>query len=112
MPEVDIEQARRDWENEQVPYDDAMIAGFEQDSAADAPPVDVPPTVPASAASSVVAPAASGAQGAPHYAAPWEEASRAAASVEPIPEGEVASVLGDIFGAGVKLSPVDSLQQG
>ncbi|WP_144744790.1 DNA polymerase III subunit gamma/tau, partial [Enorma burkinafasonensis] len=45
MPEPgDIDEQRRAWENEQVPYDDAAIAAYEED---DLPPFDMPAPEPA-----------------------------------------------------------------
>lgn len=116
MPEpVDIEQARRDWENGQVPYDDDMIAAYEDD-AASAPPVHhapvAPDLAPSTAATSVPvaptsvsddavhAPEAAASQG---FSAPWESAAQEAG---PVDEGDVAAILGSVFGEGVKLTEV------
>ena len=40
VPEPDVDAQRKAWEDEQVPYDDSMIAAYEQDD--EVPPFDVP----------------------------------------------------------------------
>ena len=113
---VDIDRARRDWENEHVPYDDDMIAGFE---AADEPPIDVPASAPvpgpAPAAASEPTPTPSAPTAAeraavpaaePSYHAPWEAGGAAGSPAAAEEAGDVAAVLGSIFGEGVKVSSV------
>ena len=113
---VDIDRARRDWENEHVPYDDDMIAGFE---AADEPPIDVPASAPVPGPAPAAAPeptptpsAPTAAERAavpaaePSYHAPWEAGGAAGSPAAAEEAGDVAAVLGSIFGEGVKVSSV------
>lgn len=117
----DIEADRKAWEDEQVPYDDAAIAAYEDD--ADVPPVDLPadapvatppsapavkpvvesPAQPASVdatsriASAPTAPSAPG-------ALPWATHPGVEDQV-PQSEEEAKSMLGDIFGPGIVFKP-------
>ena len=119
VPEPDVDADRAAWENDQVPYDDATVAAYEDDMR-DEPPVDLP-DAPAPAAGDAVspstrvpaasqpapapAPTAEARQGsAPDAGAgipPW--ANHAGAPDEDAPQTteDAKALLGDIFGAGV-----------
>ena len=113
VPEPTVDEDRRAWEDEAVPYDDAFIAGFEEDE--DLPPFDMPapelvtptPSTPAAApATAPVAPAAP-APSAPDAPAQPDFDARAvfnhAAPPAEIPETseDAMKLLGDVFGTGV-----------
>lgn len=130
VPERDIDADRRAWEDEQVPYDDAMIASYEDE---EVPPFDIPgadafaapaPVQPAPASAAGAAPAApvpsagpaapapasqtapsrqAPSAGAPG-AVPWAGAARASDAEEtqvPQTEQEAKDLLNSVFGAGV-----------
>ncbi|WP_346674530.1 DNA polymerase III subunit gamma/tau [Enorma phocaeensis] len=88
----DIDEQRRAWEDEQVPYDDDAIASYEED---DLPPFDMPASSPEPAAAPVQ-----------EDPAPTPETTAATASgsglmgVDMAPS-EVKSVLDSVFGDGV-----------
>ena len=122
VPEPDIEAQRKAWEDEPVPYDDAMIDAYDEDD--EVPPFDAPAapaaectgaSVPASqtgemaggasaAGTGSSAPAAVGAS--PAEAVPW-------AAQPDMPEGvpqtkeEAEDLLSSIFGAGVVVKPAE-----
>ncbi len=110
------------WESEQVPYDDAMVAGFAADAGgADLPPFDVlaaaPATKPAAAAAAPATPApatpAPTADDAP--AAPWESSPGAgspfghqgAAPSIPQTEDEAKALIRSVFGQSTIFKPVE-----
>ena len=79
----DIDKQRRAWEDEQVPYDDAAIAAYEED---DLPPFDMPAPAPVAQPASAPAPAA------PVASAPSTPPAPAPASEPaPAPKQEPAS---------------------
>ena len=81
----DIDEQRRAWEEEQVPYDDAAIAAYEED---DLPPFDMPAPEPAP----VAQPASAPAPAAPVASAPSTPPAPAPASEPaPAPQQEPAS---------------------
>ena len=123
VPEPTVDEDRRAWEDEAVPYDDAFIAGFEEDE--DLPPFDMPapepvaptpptpaaapaaaPVAPAAPAAAPVAPAAP-APSAPDAPAQPDFDARAvfnhAAPPAEVPETseDAMKLLGDVFGTGV-----------
>lgn len=122
VPEPDIEAQRKAWEDEQVPYDDAMIDAYDEDD--EVPPLDAPAapaaestgaSVPASptgemaggASAAGTGSSASVAVGAsPAEAVPW-------AAQPDMPEGvpqtkeEAEDLLSSIFGAGVVVKPAE-----
>lgn len=110
------------WESEQVPYDDAMVAGFAADAGgADLPPFDVlaaaPATKPAAAAAAPATPApatpAPTADDAP--AAPWESnpgagspfGHQGAAPSIPQTEDEAKALIRSVFGQATIFKPVE-----
>ena len=97
--ERDIEADRRAWENEQVPYDDAMIASY--DDGAGAAPVDLPAAAPAAQA----APAA-GAE-----LPPWAT-HEGVTEQSPQTEAEAKDLLGSVFGEGIVFKPVEDAPAG
>lgn len=112
VPERDIDADRRAWEDEQVPYDDAMIASYEDE---EVPPFDIP-GADAFAAPAPVQPAPGGAPASPAApsrqapsagapgAVPWAGATRASDAEEtqvPQTEQEAKDLLNSVFGAGV-----------
>ena len=98
VPEPDIEADRRAWEDEQVPYDDAAIASYEDD---ELPPLDIPGN-PAPAATVPQQPSTPPAAkpAAPAGAAPWVGAATPAAGNDQVPqtEEEAKELLDSIFG--------------
>ena len=102
VPEPDVEADRRAWEAEQVPYDDATIAAYEEER----PPAAAPAasSVPTATVSS--APATSQAPS-PSSALPWDSAAAAPAEEIPQSEEEAKAMLGGIFGAGIVFKPVE-----
>ena len=131
VPEPDVDSQRKAWEDEQVPYDDATIAAYEQDE--DIPPFEMPvpvPPAPATPATPAPAPASPSsdedlpwakpaparaaatpqhAPAAPQAAeptsstAPANPFSHPGAPIEETPqsEEEAKALIGNIFGAGV-----------
>ena len=123
VPEPTVDEDRRAWEDEAVPYDDAFIAGFEEDE--DPPPFDMPapePAAPVAAPAAATAPAPSepavvpaaapvapAAPVPPAPAAPTQPDFDAravfnhAAPPAEIPETseDAMKLLGDVFGTGV-----------
>ena len=103
VPEPDIEADRRAWEDEQVPYDDAAIAAYEDE---ELPPFDVPADMPAAPVAAPVAPAPTPAakaparSAAPLGAAPWAGAPTPASEETQVPqsEEEAKEMLSSIFG--------------
>ena len=100
VPEPDIEADRRAWEDEQVPYDDAAIASYEDD---ELPPFDIPDNpAPAPAAAAPQQPSTPPAAkpAAPAGAAPWVGAATPAAGNDQVPqtEEEAKELLDSIFG--------------
>ena len=107
------------WESEQVPYDDAMVAGFAADAGGDdLPPFDV------SAAASATKPAAAAATPAPATpapagddapAAPWESnpgagspfGHQGAAPSIPQTEDEAKALIRNVFGQSTIFKPVE-----
>lgn len=117
----DIDEQRRAWEEEQVPYDDAAIAAYEED---DLPPFDMPASEPAARPAPAPTPAApapsapsmpTASAPAPEPApAPKQEPASAPAAPKPAPSSadgslmgvdmapaEMKSVLDSVFGDGV-----------
>lgn len=121
------------WDGDQVPYDDVTAASYDED---DLPPFDMPAEQVAPVGSVPAAPDASTASSASAMAsapapssAPWESASTASApapapapvpaSAPAVPLGgdasesgaaDVASILGNVFGEGVKLTQVNGTE--
>ena len=121
------------WDDDQVPYDDVTAASYDED---DLPPFDMPAEQVASVGSAPATPDASTASSASAMAsapapssAPWESASTASApapapapapaSAPAVPLGgdasessaaDVASILGNVFGEGVKLTQVNGTE--
>lgn len=107
------------WESEQVPYDDAMVAGFAADAGGDdLPPFDVPAAAPAhspaaSAAAPAVATSALASDDAP--AAPWESnpgagspfGHQGAAPSIPQTEDEAKALIRNVFGQATIFKPVE-----
>ena len=107
------------WESEQVPYDDAMVAGFAADAGGDdLPPFDVPAAAPApcpaaSAAAPAVATSALASDDAP--ATPWESnpgagspfGHQGAAPSIPQTEDEAKALIRDVFGQATIFKPVE-----
>lgn len=107
------------WESEQVPYDDAMVAGFAADAGGDdLPPFDVPTAAPAPKSTAVAAapaPAtpAPAADDAP--AAPWESnpgagspfGHQGAAPSIPQTEDEAKALIRSVFGQSTIFKPVE-----
>lgn len=101
------------WESEQVPYDDAMVAGFAADAGGDdLPPFDVPGAASATKAAAV-APAASANDDVP--AAPWESnpgagspfGHQGAAPSIPQTEDEAKALIRSVFGQATIFKPVE-----
>ena len=130
VPEPDVDAQRQAWVDEQVPYDDATIAAYEQDD--EVPPFAEPESAPAPAAPAAKAPAVQPAPSAPasqpsHESAPASESreapgpaprptssaanpfSHAGAPIEDTPqtEEEAKALIGNIFGAGVIFKDAD-----
>ncbi|WP_204616612.1 DNA polymerase III subunit gamma/tau [Collinsella tanakaei] len=109
VPEPDVDADRRAWEDEQVPYDDATIASYEDD---DVPPFGAPAgiapaPVPAAPAPQPKQPAPPAApvqpphrSAAPLGAAPWVGAPTPASDEAQVPqtEEEAKEMLSSIFG--------------
>lgn len=107
------------WESEQVPYDDAMVAGFAADAGGDdLPPFDVPAAAPApspaaSAAAPAVATSALASDDAP--ATPWESnpgagspfGHQGAAPSIPQTEDEAKALIRSVFGQSTIFKPVE-----
>ena len=107
------------WESEQVPYDDAMVAGFAADAGGDdLPPFDVPAAAPApspaaSAAAPAVATSALASDDAP--ATPWESnpgagspfGHQGAAPSIPQTEDEAKALICNVFGQATIFKPVE-----
>lgn len=98
------------WESEQVPYDDAMVAGFAADAGGD----DLPPfDVPATASAPKSAATAPKEEDAP--AAPWESSPGAgspfghqgAAPSIPQTEDEAKALIRSVFGQSTIFKPVE-----
>lgn len=98
------------WESEQVPYDDAMVAGFAADAGGDdLPPFDVPGATPAPKPAA----AAPKEEGAP--AAPWESnpgagspfGHQGAAPSIPQTEDEAKDLIRSVFGQATIFKPVE-----
>lgn len=109
VPEPDVDADRRAWEDEQVPYDDATIASYEDD---DVPPFEAPEGIapqpaPAAPAPQTKQPAPSAAPAQPPHraaaplgAAPWMGAPIPASDEAQVPqtEEEAKEMLSSIFG--------------
>ena len=94
VPEPDVDAQRKAWEDEQVPYDDAMIAAYTEDD--DAPPFDIPGDAPvairsvpqaktpqgASSSANAKPPFNSISPDAPDETPPWEAAAPASTARE------------------------------
>ena len=104
VPEPDVDAQRKAWEDDQVPYDDATIAAYEDD--AEVPPFAVPAPEP------VQQPAPTPQSQRPVQPAPAPAPSPATAAnpfshpgspIEETPqnEDEAKALIGNIFGAGV-----------
>lgn len=106
VAERDVDADRRAWEAEQVPYDDATIAAYEQDERPplDAAPQAAPAPAPAPAAAPASAPA--GAPAAPG-AVPWSGRAGVESQV-PQTADEAKALLGDVFGPGVVFKSADA----
>lgn len=98
------------WESEQVPYDDAMVAGFAADAGGDdLPPFDVPATA------SAPKPAATVPKEEDAPAAPWESSPGAgspfghqgAAPSIPQTEDEAKALIRSVFGQSTIFKPVE-----
>lgn len=98
------------WESEQVPYDDAMVAGFAADAGGDdLPPFDVPATASASK------PAATAPKEEDAPTAPWESSPGAgspfghqgAAPSIPQTEDEAKALIRSVFGQSTIFKPVE-----
>lgn len=98
------------WESEQVPYDDAMVAGFAGDASGDdLPPFDVPATA------SAPKPAATAPKEEDAPAAPWESSPGAgspfghqgAAPSIPQTEDEAKALIRSVFGQSTIFKPVE-----
>ena len=98
------------WESEQVPYDDAMVAGFAADAGGDdLPPFDVPATA------SAPKPAATAPKEEDAPAAPWESSPGAgspfghqgAAPSIPQTEDEAKALIRSVFGQSTIFKPVE-----
>ena len=98
------------WESEQVPYDDAMVAGFAADAGGDdLPPFDVPTAAPAPMSAAT----ASKEEDAP--AAPWESnpgagspfGHQGAAPSIPQTEDEAKALIRSVFGQATIFKPVE-----
>lgn len=98
------------WESEQVPYDDAMVAGFAADAGGDdLPPFDVPATA------SAPKPAATVPKEEDTPAAPWESSPGAgspfghqgAAPSIPQTEDEAKALIRSVFGQSTIFKPVE-----
>ena len=98
------------WESEQVPYDDAMVAGFAADAGGDdLPPFDVPATA------SAPEPAATAPKEEDAPAAPWESSPGAgspfghqgAAPSIPQTEDEAKALIRSVFGQSTIFKPVE-----
>lgn len=101
------------WESEQVPYDDAMVAGFAADAGGDdLPPFDVPGAASATKAAAV-APATSANDDVP--AAPWGSnpgagspfGHQGAAPSIPQTEDEAKALIRSVFGQATIFKPVE-----
>lgn len=98
------------WESEQVPYDDAMVAGFAADAGGDdLPPFDVPATA------SAPKPAATAPKEGDAPAAPWESnpgagspfGHQGAAPSIPQTEDEAKALIRSVFGQSTIFKPVE-----
>lgn len=98
------------WESEQVPYDDAMVAGFAADAGGDdLPPFDVPATA------SAPKPAATAPKEEDAPAAPWESnpgagspfGHQGAAPSIPQTEDEAKALIRSVFGQSTIFKPVE-----
>ena len=98
------------WESEQVPYDDAMVAGFAADAGGDdLPPFDVPGATPAPK------PAATAPKEGDAPAAPWESnpgagspfGHQGAAPSIPQTEDEAKALIRSVFGQSTIFKPVE-----
>lgn len=98
------------WESEQVPYDDAMVAGFAADAGGDdLPPFDVPATA------SAPKPAATAPKEEDAPAAPWEPnpgagspfGHQGAAPSIPQTEDEAKALIRSVFGQATIFKPVE-----
>lgn len=98
------------WESEQVPYDDAMVAGFAGDAGGeDLPPFDVPAAAPAPK------PAATASKEEDAPAAPWESnpgagspfGHQGAAPSIPQTEDEAKALIRSVFGQSTIFKPVE-----
>ena len=106
------------WESEQVPYDDAMVAGFAADAGGDdLPPFDVPAaaSAPKPAAPTAPATATSAPAGDDAPAAPWESnpgagspfGHQGAAPSIPQTEDEAKALIRSVFGQATIFKPVE-----
>lgn len=98
------------WESEQVPYDDAMVAGFVADAGGDdLPPFDAPATA------SAPKPAATAPKEGDAPAAPWESnpgagspfGHQGAAPSIPQTEDEAKALIRSVFGQSTIFKPVE-----
>ncbi len=98
------------WESEQVPYDDAMVAGFAADAGGDdLPPFDAPATA------SAPKPAATAPKEGDAPAAPWESnpgagspfGHQGAAPSIPQTEDEAKDLIRSVFGQATIFKPVE-----
>lgn len=99
------------WESEQVPYDDAMVAGFAADAGGD----DLPPFDVSAAAAATPAPATPAPAGDDAPAAPWESnpgagspfGHQGAAPSIPQTEDEAKALIRNVFGQSTIFKPVE-----
>ena len=111
VPEPDIDAQRKAWEDEQVPYDDATIASYEDGD--DAPPIDLPPAPSAPAAPASAGPSPRSDSPASPMANPAAPGAMPWSNFEPVKEEipqseeEAKEMLGSIFGAGVVFKPAE-----
>ena len=98
VPEPDVDAQRKAWEDEQVPYDDATIAAYEDD--AEVPPFAAPDSEPVQQPAPTPQPQQPASAPVPSAVNPFAHAS---APIEETPqnEEEAKALIGNIFGAGV-----------
>lgn len=109
-PEAQPSAQSAPWESEQVPYDDAMVAGFVADAGGDdLPPFDAPATA------SAPKPAATAPKEGDAPAAPWESnpgagspfGHQGAAPSIPQTEDEAKALIRSVFGQSTIFKPVE-----
>lgn len=109
VPEPDVEADRRAWEDEQVPYDDAAAASYEDGHASSGfgagdpgrEPRTQGPAPDAPAGPTTARPDAPSGRAAAASAMPWSGKPTVDADEQPETVEDAKSMLGEIFGAGV-----------